>query len=392
MGREYRIWTEHDPHSGAYATLYSSRSAEIARKLKLENAYEAQACLSCHAVDASADQLADAHRHTIQDGVGCESCHGPGEKWLTAHTRFEWGGLSTSEKAAYGFRDTADLPTRAKTCVECHVGSPGRDVNHDLIAAGHPRLNFELSAYLAKLPRHWSREKDKLENGPALEARLWAIGQAASCAAALDLLAARAADPQRPWPEFAEFDCFACHRDLQTEPRGGLSALHWGSWHASLLPQAQGEAPSITAGLTALREAIRNPYAAANREAVQQTAEELRKQLDAVARDTSAAAFTNDELMQRLLRVTDPASIPGPSWDEAAQRYLAAVALRQALIDVNQARGSPPPAVLSDVGDRLGELRATLAYPEGFDSPQGYGDEQRKAIETLFRAIHDRLK
>jgi hypothetical protein len=311
------VWTEDDPHSRSYATLYSSRSAEIARKLGLTNAYEARECTSCHTNDLTADQLTKAHRHTIQDGVSCESCHGPAEKWLAAHTRLEWRSLSADEKAEYAFHDTADLSTRAQACAACHVGSPGRDVNHDLIAAGHPRLNFELSAYHAMLPRHWNREKDKLENGPALEARLWSIGQAASCAAALELLAARAGDPQSPWPEFAEYDCFACHRDLRVEPRDGPGARSWGSWHTATLPLAQPEAPSLADELDTFREAMKSPYNRVDRDTVGPAAKELGERLMAAARENTPSQFSREALLQRLKRATDPAA-EIRSWDDAA--------------------------------------------------------------------------
>jgi hypothetical protein len=34
-------------------------------------------------------------------------------------------------------------------------------VDHDLIAAGHPRLNFEFNAYFESLPAHWDRRTDE---------------------------------------------------------------------------------------------------------------------------------------------------------------------------------------------------------------------------------------
>src|SRR5207302_8379860 len=138
-----------------------------------------------------------------QDGVGCESCHGPAERWLGAHTRYGWDRLSPSEKETrFGMRPTKALDKRVGICVDCHVGSPGRDVNHDLIAAGHPRLSFEFGAYLANMPHHWKGSKQT--QGPDYDATAWAIGQVASGQAALALLSDRASRQTAPWPEFAE--------------------------------------------------------------------------------------------------------------------------------------------------------------------------------------------
>ena len=61
----------------------------------------------------------------------------------------------------FGFMDTKNLVSRIEQCAGCHIGQdargglPLRDVNHDLIAAGHPRLNFEFAAYHENQPKHW---------------------------------------------------------------------------------------------------------------------------------------------------------------------------------------------------------------------------------------------
>jgi hypothetical protein len=70
------------------------------------------------------------------------------------------------------------------------------------------------------MPRHWPDAKDRNPNSSPrgrqdFEARAWAMGQLVSTQARLILLADRAGDPQKPWPEFAEYDCAACHHDLR---------------------------------------------------------------------------------------------------------------------------------------------------------------------------------
>ena len=113
----------------------------------------------------------------------------------------------------WGLRDTKDLTSRAAICAGCHVGEHSadgltvRDVNHDLIAAGHPRLNFEFSAFLDNMPAHWD-EKDENAGaaGPSrraadFPARAWAIGRLTTIKAALALLESRVAEVEvRPEP------------------------------------------------------------------------------------------------------------------------------------------------------------------------------------------------
>ena len=104
-----------------------------------------------------------------------------------------------------------DLRTRARVCTDCHVGGDRAQVNHDLIAAGHPALLFENSSFLDRYRpyQHWSEVEDRRRH-PALEAEEWAVGQAVSAEAGMKLLAIRAkvtTPPNlHPWPEFAEYD------------------------------------------------------------------------------------------------------------------------------------------------------------------------------------------
>ena len=57
------------------------------------------------------------------------------------------------------------------------------------MAAGHPRLNFELSSFRANMPPHWNvKLKDKKHDPGAHEAQVWAIGRVASAKTSLELL------------------------------------------------------------------------------------------------------------------------------------------------------------------------------------------------------------
>src|SRR5262249_35051891 len=147
------------------------------------------------------------------DGIGCESCHGTAQQWLGVHYARDWRNKSDDEKRTLGFQPLKGLGERAHLCVSCHVGDVNKEVNHDLIAAGHPRLNFEFGAFQAIMPKHWPDEGT--HGQPDFEARAWAVGQVVSAQAALALLKHRASTTRSPWPEFAEYECFACHHDLR---------------------------------------------------------------------------------------------------------------------------------------------------------------------------------
>jgi hypothetical protein len=223
-GSEYTTWIGgEDKHTTAYQVLFNERSQRIERNLgNQKKATEDALCLNCHVHPQAGTMPRETLASVKGDGVSCESCHGAAGRWRTEHYLAGWQQKSIEEKKAYGMQPTKDLVERAKACAVCHVGDGVRDVNHDLIAAGHPRLNFEFAAFHDLVPKHWDEAAEK-RTYPDFEARIWVLGQLASAQAALELLAYRAENQQRPmdtrlskpWPEFAEYQCYSCHHDLQ---------------------------------------------------------------------------------------------------------------------------------------------------------------------------------
>ena len=205
LRNEHTTWISDDKHSRAFQVLFDARSKQIALNLAgdkdLVPAHEEPRCLACHTTPRTASERRDT-AWMNQDGVGCESCHGSAKDWLGPHTTDGWKSreFSSAVKESYRFTDTKNVVRRLEVCVGCHVGQDGqhgltpRDVNHDLIAAGHPRLNFEFAAYQANQPPHWDINKPGAAEAAAdFPARAWAVGQLVSGKAALQLLAARAA-------------------------------------------------------------------------------------------------------------------------------------------------------------------------------------------------------
>jgi len=118
--------------------------------------------------------------------VSCEACHGNAGQWLQPHT--SWKGDRTESYKQTGLKPLYDLGERALACAGCHMGAPAdgdhpvRDMNHDMIAAGHPRLNFDFAEYQRRLPKHWQekdRTKSDLPPRELNEARVWYVGRLA---------------------------------------------------------------------------------------------------------------------------------------------------------------------------------------------------------------------
>jgi cytochrome c554/c'-like protein len=219
LQNEYSTWILQDKHSRAYQALTGDVGERLARILKLgSKAEEAPKCLACHALYTAPEQRGRVFE--ISEGVSCENCHGPASAWLGPHTTRSW---PHERSVALGMADTRNVIHRAEKCLECHLGTRNKFVDHEMIAAGHPDLFFELDSFSAVMPRHWKVPRESEPGKPAEDAawagvREWGAGQAVQLRAAMERLAWRARnerlDKKDVWPEYSELSCFACHHAL----------------------------------------------------------------------------------------------------------------------------------------------------------------------------------
>lgn len=208
---EYSIWFAKDKHRNAYNVLLEPGSIRIAKNLRLpDTPGESEKCLVCHTTYAPAALWSGDF--DFSDGVSCESCHGPAEKWIGPHTQKDWNETKAAE---LGMFDTENLYSRAEQCLSCHIGDETKTVDHEMIAAGHPDLNrFEFDTFLALMPPHWRKNQDNTWE----ETEIWAIGQVTALKQSMDQLERRANNQSsNPWPEFAEYNCYGCHHDLEVD-------------------------------------------------------------------------------------------------------------------------------------------------------------------------------
>jgi cytochrome c554/c'-like protein len=219
LQNEYSTWIIQDKHSRAYQALTGDVGERMARILKLgARAEEAPKCLACHALNPPSEQRGRAFE--ISEGVSCENCHGPASGWLGPHTTRTW---AREKSVALGMHDTRNVIHRTEKCLECHLGTKNKFVDHEMIAAGHPDLYFELDSFSAVMPRHWKSPRES-EPGKSVEdaawvgVREWSTGQAVQLRAAMERLTWRARnerfDKKDVWPEYSELSCFACHHAL----------------------------------------------------------------------------------------------------------------------------------------------------------------------------------
>jgi hypothetical protein len=232
-------------------------------------------------------------------------------------------------------------------------------MNHDMIAAGHPPLRFELASYEALLPRkHWDDRPRRMAESD-YEVQLWAAGRIAAADAALSLLEGRAkrasnraTGDRSPWPELAESNCFACHQPLRGSGalRGPESlalnrqSLSWRTWDVSLspllLPRQQRDAkelpaPSLVDELSRLEQTMDSSLFPSPNEIVRlaaaaRAALHSGSQVSAIGGILSpnGRPLDADAVLRGLASTND-----AMTWDDACQRLATLVAVERSLYD-----------------------------------------------------------
>ncbi|MCH7726797.1 MAG: hypothetical protein IH991_10000, partial [Planctomycetes bacterium] len=159
---EFVVWEKKDKHSQAFTNLSGDLGKQMAAKLGYDVTAD-QKCLSCHC-----NWIKDFPKPLFHNqGVSCESCHGPAQMWSGKHAIGDpkiWRNLTPDEKKEDGFVDVRNPVDRARQCFNCHIGNApeGKIVTHEMYAAGHPPLpGVEVESFVHQMPKHWRYLREK---------------------------------------------------------------------------------------------------------------------------------------------------------------------------------------------------------------------------------------
>jgi len=208
---EYRVWSAQDSHARAYQTLLSPASKRIAQNLGIVSAQTSERCLNCHADNVPQDRR--GAKFQISDGIACEACHGGAARWIESHAE---PTATHADNVAKGMVPTEQPLVRASLCISCHLGTEDRFATHEIMAAGHPRLTFELGAFITNQPPHYTVDADyEQRKGHIDEFNLWLAGQLVGARQFVALLPGHwFRGSQAMYPEFAFYDCHGCHHPM----------------------------------------------------------------------------------------------------------------------------------------------------------------------------------
>ena len=305
LQNEYVTWTQSDPHSKAYEVLSNAQSRAMAARLGIGSAREAKICLDCHADNVAEAQRGD--KFQISDGVGCEACHGGAEKWLSTH--YNAPAVTHADNLAAGLYPAENPIARADLCLSCHLGTRDKFATHLIMAAGHPRLAFELDTFtelwrtLGRQP-HYRVDRDYRDRKETWDhGYTWAIGLVAEARRRLELIRSPHFENPGMFPELAFYDCHACHRTMKTVqwrplPRHGgvgpgVPFINDGTFVMSLA-LARSIAPGEAEGL---EESLQNLHRAGSRSvsAVRDAAADMYAILGRVSSELTPRKMRNSE-------------------------------------------------------------------------------------------------
>jgi hypothetical protein len=341
------VWAARDPHARAYVALDPQKNS-VAKKMqtafaRLEPGYHPQKdarCLACHA-NPGIDKGDKPELVTLRaEGVSCEACHGNAEHWLHTHTQ-----VKPTDR--HGLAELNDLGSRAKTCAGCHVGGTG-DMNHDMIAAGHPKLNFELASHLARMPKHWL-ERDRRTGqlrGPEYLLQAWVAGVLPAGGAACDL------SMVRPAHELAEWNCYACHHDLAGKawrPEAGFK-LGVKAWNFPWPLGDEAAANAITDGLGPKAIGWAKAMNAATGEGRRGDIQAVSDALAAERKKTLSVAAA--DAAERMFQAVEATKAP-LDWDTAYRMYLTLGVLETVRRETNKTENAAIATGLKEVEKAL---------------------------------------
>jgi len=129
MGYSFSVWRA-GPHARAYASLSTPTAFERAREAGIKGEpQQSPSCLECHATGAI-DGVGHLETSSLTDGVGCESCHGPGSRYVD-------DAVMRDPRAA---RAAGLKRSGEEACVACHESAHGKpfDFAAAMSAIAHP--------------------------------------------------------------------------------------------------------------------------------------------------------------------------------------------------------------------------------------------------------------
>ncbi len=109
-GKVYDWWAG-EKHSKAYVTLTNEQSKKIAKQMGIADAQKSEKCLICHVTGYTAPASQKDVKYSLEEGVTCEACHGPGEVYQQ---------MKYMKDPALAMKEAGLISPTKEVCLVCH--------------------------------------------------------------------------------------------------------------------------------------------------------------------------------------------------------------------------------------------------------------------------------
>ena len=108
-GNQYGKWKE-KAHSKAYESLATQEAKDVAAEMGIDDAQKSGKCMKCHSTAYNFTETIQTEKVAVEDGVSCESCHGPGKDYKSKSV------MKDRDQCIEG----GMIYPATKSCVLCH--------------------------------------------------------------------------------------------------------------------------------------------------------------------------------------------------------------------------------------------------------------------------------
>lgn len=367
---ELRLWQEESSpggaHSRAYRVILEPRGQGIIRRLGLDAPGVQRECLGCHASPGSTK---------VADGVDCETCHGAAGSWISTHYTV---GATYRRDVSQGMTDLVSPRARARVCLDCHLSGDGQGqfIYHRIMAAGHPRISFELDLF-STLQQHWDEDADYAQRKGARtnNMRMWAVGQAEAVNRSLALFTEPGKGMDGIFPEFTFYDCHSCHRQITDGDEAHVTAvpnpgrpIHLGMPPYQdeniimLLAAARVAAPDLAGQFEARSKAFHAAMGQGRTETVT-AAQALRQSANALADRFASADFSRAQTFQIMDTIaSDAIATRFTDYEGSVQSVMAIDTLLNGLVN----QGMVSASAAGNLRIQINQAYAAVRDPNGY--------------------------
>ncbi|MDP3674353.1 MAG: multiheme c-type cytochrome [Novosphingobium sp.] len=352
-------------HSRAYRVIREPRGVAIIRRMGLNEDGVRKECLGCHSSPGV---------KRIQEGVDCETCHGSAGGWIATHYTV---GATHARNVSQGMTDLSNPRVRAGVCLDCHLSGDGEGqfVAHRIMAAGHPRVSFEMDLF-STLQQHWTEDADYAQRkGKTSTMRNWAVGQAEAVKRSLTLFSQPGLAQDGVFPEFYFYDCHSCHRRIYDNQDGAITKSpnpgrpipagmppYNDENMIMLLAAAKVAAPDLAGQFDARSKAFHAAMVQGRGPAVQ-AAGALRQTADALSDRFAGASFSREQTFSIMSTIaSDAIAARFTDYEGAVQSVMAIDTLLNGLVN----QGAVSEGAAKGLRSRINQAYAAVREPNGF--------------------------